>query len=678
MKLRKKSAVLLSSVLLLFSSTTAFASPPGNPNAGGDTGKPGLTEFPDPIDEESWVLPRDMTWDDYRPVPGIDWHDTDIEPELNIKGALILVDFPDQEFIISQPEGSQAGGNPIGIGDIPREDLPQWWVDYLNTPQEINNYTSIDGYWRENSFGQWGVELDAFGVYEMDHRYFQYGMGEWGQQADMPAGYSTYNLMNDGVAAAQEDIDASGEDYDFVFVLHAGLSESDVWQQFGEMMFDSPEDVTDEFGPPEEFRDELNNWANTRYVSWTSWAAAAAPWARANISAGMSLQGETSGMAVFAHEFGHIMNLLDNYNNPYANPVSRTYSGPWELMSRGAFNGPGGNHTRWTVPSYEGASAPSHHMLRNKIKQGYLDEDQYIRVDRDELAETGPVFAEILTRAVPSGEEFGRDGIYGINVEMVDHTPRNHLADDWRADMQRGERWYNNYTIEVVDRVGYDSFQMDAGVLLAKTRNNEAWPNIWVIDAHPEDIEEVDFVRPNGETEMLSLGDYQQLADALFKVGTADGVVNEYVDEYNRLHFYMLDKIVADDEALSYRVAVRHMDGAGPYERGVEVANGNVEHAAPGRIAEYTFQVTNTGEETDIFRLDVESDSGWELRLLNNLIEVEAGETVDVPVYVQIPEPGRGSTPNPNDLVFTASSETDPEQSDTAVRRAGPGNGNGR
>lgn len=230
MKLRKKSAVLLSSVLLLFSSTTAFASPPGNPNAGGDTGKPGLTEFPDPIDEESWVLPRDMTWDDYRPVPGIDWHDTDIEPELNIKGALILVDFPDQEFIISQPEGSQAGGNPIGIGDIPREDLPQWWVDYLNTPQEINNYTSIDGYWRENSFGQWGVELDAFGVYEMDHRYFQYGMGEWGQQADMPAGYSTYNLMNDGVAGAQEDIDASGEDYDFVFVLHAGLSESDVWQ----------------------------------------------------------------------------------------------------------------------------------------------------------------------------------------------------------------------------------------------------------------------------------------------------------------------------------------------------------------------------------------------------------------------------------------------------------------
>lgn len=686
MKLRKSFAILFS-ILIFFSGATAFAAPPPPPSSGSSsvapfTGEPGLADFPAPIDVESWLLPRDMTWGDYRPIPGIDWHTDDtIEPELLIKGAIILVDFPDQKFILTKPEGSDPAGNPIGIGSILREDLPQWWEDYLNTPQEINNYTSVNGYWRENSFGKWAIDLDAFGVYEMDHYYFQYGMGEWGQQADMPPGYQTYNLMNHAVAAAAEDIALSGNDYDFTFVVHAGYNESDVWQQFGEMLFKTPQDVTDEFGPPTWLKEQypdLNNWGNTRYIPWTSWWAASAIWARANISQGISLQGESAGMAVFAHEFGHIATLLDNYNNPYAEPVSRTYSGPWELMSRGAFNGPGGNHTRWTIPSYEGASAPSHHMLRNKIKQGYLTVDQYINVQRDDLEFSGPIFADILARAVPSGPQFGRDGIYGINIQMEDHTPRNYLTDDWRADMQRGARWYNNYTVEVVDRVGYDSFQMDAGVLIAKTRNNESWPNIWVIDAQPEDIEQVDFVRANGEVEMLSLGDYQQLADALFKVGTDQGVVNEFVDEHNRLHFYILDKMVADDEALSYRVAVRHLDGAGPYTRGVQVSNGLVEHASPGRVATYHFSVTNTGEATDIFRLDVQSQAGWEYALLNNLIEVEAGKTVNVPVYVKIPEAGRGSNPIPSDFMFTATSETDQDQTQTIIRRVGPGQGNGR
>ncbi|WP_100214261.1 immune inhibitor A domain-containing protein [Alkalibacillus haloalkaliphilus] len=513
----------------------------------------------------------------------------------------------------------------------------------------------------------------------MDYNYWQYGMGEFGQQENMPDGYDTYNIMNHALEAAEEDMAATGEEYDFTFIVHAGYGESDVWQQFGEMMFESPEDIPDEFGPPDYLKEqypELTNWANTRYVPWTSWWAAAAPWPRANIGQGISIQGESSGMAVFAHEFGHIMDLLDNYNNPYADPVSRTYSGPWELMSRGAFNGPGGNHTRWTIPSYEGASAPSHHMLRNKIKQGFLDEEQYISIDRDELENTGPIFTDVLARSVPSGEAFGREGNYGINIEMVDHTPRNYLEDDYRADMQRGERWYDNYTIEVVDRVGYDSFQPDSGVLIAKTKDSEAAPNIWVVDSHPEAIEEVDFLRPDGSEELLSLGDYQQLSNALFKAGTGDGAVNEYVDEHNRLHFYILDKLESEDGALSYRLAVRHLDGSGPYERGVTVEQSTTEHAAPGRIAEYNFSVTNTGEETDIIRFDVETETRLDYRLLNNFAEVEAGETVDIPVFVEIPEPGQDL--KPSELIFTALSETDEQQIDSTSVNVGPGQGNGR
>ncbi len=37
------------------------------------------------------------------------------------------------------------------------------------------------------------------------------------------------------------------------------------------------------------------------------------------------------------------------------------------------------------------------------------------------------------------------------------------------------------------------SFVPDFGVLIAKTKNSELAPNIWVIDSHPEDINLVDF-----------------------------------------------------------------------------------------------------------------------------------------------------------------------------------------
>ena len=646
MKLVNRSLVLAAIFLMLFS-PTIFAAPMG------------LDSFPEPVDTESWMLPEEMTWDDYNPVPGIDWNTADVEPERLLKGALVLVDFPDQEFILSQPEGSDLAGNPIEVGDIPYDEIGDFWVDFLNKPQPLNNYRTMNEYWLENSYGQWAMDVDAFGPYRMDFNEFQYGLNEFGQTINMPPGYQAKSLRGEAVNKAQPEIEASGVDYDFIFILHAGYDESGVWQQFGEMMFHNPDSVTDEFGPPAQFN--MPNWATTRYIPWTSWFAAKSIWSSA--SRGVSIQGENDGMATFAHEFGHIMGLGDNYNNPYGIPVSRTYSGPWELMSRGTFNGPGGPHTQWRILPTLGGSTPSHHMLRNKIKQGFLDEDQYLNVDRDELTETGPIFTDIVARAVPIGEEFGRIGIHGINIEMEDLTPPNSLEDDWRADMQRGAKWYDNYTIEVVDQVGFDSFVPDSGVLMAKTKNSESPPNIWVIDSHDEDIAQVDFVRPDGTEAMYSLGDYRQLSDALFKAGTDDGVVSEYVDEHNRLHFYVLDKTYDDVGALSYRVSVRHLDGAGDFERGVETTAHSADRAVPGKVATHTFSITNTGEATDLVRLNVDIDEGWETMIQHNVIEVEAGETVEVPVYIKVPE----DEETPAQLTFTATSETDADQISTAT-----------
>ncbi|CDO04810.1 M6 family metalloprotease domain protein [Oceanobacillus picturae] len=638
-----KSLVLAVLIMMLLSTTAQAASE-------------GLPAFPSPIDSQNWTLPEDMTWEDYEPVPGVDWRNSEVEPERVLKGALIVVDFQDRDFIISQEEGSMEAGNPVGNGNIPREDVGEYWVDFLNKPQTLNNYRTINEYWRENSYGKWAVELEAFGPYRMDGNEFQYGLNEFGQQENMPPGYEAKSLRPEAMSKAEADMEAFGEEFDFTFILHAGYDESGVWQEFGEMMFLNEEAVTDEFGPPLDY--DMPNWALTRYVDWTSWVAGKSIWSSADIRNGISVQGENDGMGTFAHEFGHIMNLLDNYNNPYANPVSRTYSGPWELMSRGSFNGPGGPHTRWMVMPTLGGSAPSHHMLRNKIKQGFLSEEDYLNVDRDALAETGPVFADILARAVPEDSTSDESAIHGINIMMEDLTPANSLEDDWRADMQRGEKWYDNYTVEVVDRVGMDSFTPDSGVLLAKTKDSESAPNIWVIDSHEEDINQKDFTRPDGTDAMYSKGDYRQLSDALFKAGTGNDVVSEYVDEYNRLHFYILNHNRDTEDPLSYRVAVRHLDGGGDFARGVKTESGEQEQAIPGKVAKHYFQVTNTGEATDLFRLRADIDGGWETMLEQEVIEVESGETVKVPVYVEVPENKKEAVA----LSFTATSETDASQ----------------
>lgn len=142
--------------------------------------------------------------------------------------------------------------------------------------------------------------------------------------------------------------------------------------------------------------------------------------------------------------------------------------------------------------------------------------------------------------------------------------------------------------------MGFDSFAPDFGTLIAKTRNADLpVPFMWVIDANPETLEMVDYHRPDGTPQMIVEGDYRQIANALFKVGTR--VQSEHVDEHNGLRFYVLDTRRDDDGALSYRVAVRSLEAGGPFPRGVEVTGGEVTSVTPGRVAACTFEVENTG-----------------------------------------------------------------------------------
>ena len=130
--------------------------------------------------------------------------------------------------------------------------------------------------------------------------------------------------------------------------------------------------------------------------------------------------------------------------------------------------------------------------------------------------------------------------LQGMRVELsLDRTPACSISTD---PLCAGSSVYNFYSIETVQRIGADSFTPDNGVLLAKNKNAETNTCgylcfTWVIDANPQNINRVDFNRPDGTPVMRSIADYRQLNDALFHAGTNSGSRAEFVDTADPLYW---------------------------------------------------------------------------------------------------------------------------------------------
>lgn len=663
-------------------------------------GVEGRSTLPAPADGESWVLPEWMTWADYRPIPGVNWNDDDRQPPKKLRSALILGDFTDRDFVATMPKGSDifglAGKHNPTIGSIPRDEVGDFYADLLmRAPNQLNHGHTVNEYWLEDSFGLIGVDATAFGPYRMSGKEHEYGLGggDAGGAGDAcPTGDSCgqdfdSELIQASLADVTAGIVTNGEDYDFRFLLHAGYDESGVWAEFGPMMFPNKNVVADVLGNPDPSKP---NWAGTRYVDWSSFAAAEGIWSHA-LPGVTSTQGENDGAAVFAHELSHIFGVLDNYNNPYAVPVRRAYTGPWEMLSRGSFNGPGGIHARWHIPPTMGATMGSHHMLRNKMRLGFIKPNEVMVQPKNVVAGAGPVFATIYPRAYPLAPVTEDTGLHGIHLLLPeDMSPE--CDTETQHDCDGGG--YTSYTVEVVDRIGFDSYTPDHGVLIAKNIDvvDANAPFEWAIDAHPQDINKrtapppnshkpiFDYYKPtlvpsilglpSGGTRVpITLGDPRQLADALFHAGTGAGVVSEYVDEPNGLHFYVLGTDVDARGVRTYRVAVRALDGSGPGTRGLDLTGSSGGRASAGRVAVVRFTIENTGSVTDLVRLKATAPSGWTTQLQHTVIELPAGESAEVPVYVAaqanaaasgvVAAAGAGPATT-GAVTFTATSETDP------------------
>jgi M6 family metalloprotease-like protein len=674
---------------------------------------------PAPIDPQNWSFQDNLTWNDYKPIPGPDYNDPANQPTAICRNtapvvgppckwrvALILVDYDDRPFTITQAAGGTVFGTPTALAhSIPREQVPQFYADFLNKPQPLNNFQTMNRYWLEDSFGQYGVELVPFGPYRMPLKSYQYHIQNFQNTTldcpdpdpstpanETPCGANFFNAARD---AWRADINAEGNpwqesDFNNMFWTSAGQDESGAWQEFGEMRFANQDAVTDPFGPK-----HINplhprgNWASTRYIPWTSWAAAANVWPSAQGTS--STEAESAGMAVYAHELSHNLSIPDNYNNPFTAPFQRTASGMWDMMSRGSFNGPGGQHTRYHVPPTQGSALGAQHNMRNKRFLNFISDGDLLRLNRGGLAQSGLAVAEVKAREVkPNGDLAGvrvlLDGAGDLNkVCLTSQAGIDPTCEGpWRTTPTGTiQGRFNDYTMEVVQQIGSDSFTPGHGVLLGKSKTGSSTCGtyscfVWYIDSNPQDINQVDFVRPDGTVQMATQGDERQLNDGSFNAGTNSGGEYEYRTDANRLHFYILDKRTDAQGILHYKVGVRSLDGSGPQTRGVSL--GTPEPGTDAGFTTCTFPLKNTGAaaatpnvhpqdasaylDSDIYRLSATTrTAGWEAHLKNALATAKFGETIQVPVYI-FKNTGAASS---GSVTLTATSESDPTKTMSAT-----------
>ena len=645
-----------------------------------------------PIDAQNWVDQGELTWADYRAVPDRkpEYYDpATIGTESHYRTAIVLVDFADQPFLISRPPGSHPFGNPQpGWTPVAPEEVNHWMHEYYSEPNEFNGGMTLSSYWLEDTHGRIGVEPTTFGPYTMPGDLHEFGLGQFngpvGTQADSscPAGDTcNQSIRNAALALWQADTGCTTTlcGFDNVFYVTAGHDESSTWQEFGEMLWETREEVPAAFGPPgaadgpvpNAAGNPIPNWAPTRYVPWTSWRAASNHWP--NAGGGSSTQAESSGQSVFAHEFSHLRGLPDNYNNPFGDS-DRNYTGYWEMMSRGTFNGPGGTHNRWQIPNAGGSALGPHHMLHfknrlNSATSTILGADEQVFVERNTLATQGVAVVDLQARSsVPDdGELVGLTVNFGTGGDAAGTCANQGYTGDLLFYCPNRSGSYTAYRLEVVDRVGNDSYAPGHGVLLSKSRTSGT-PNVWLIDPNPEDIGMIDFYRPDGTPVAVVRGDPRQLNDASFHAGTGSGSEYEYVDTFNKLHFYVLETSRDADGVLRYRVAVRRFDNGDPFARGLALGRASKHGHGANGFAGCTFPLRNTGTagaapfDHDVYRVSATSSSDdWTLTLPNALAAAKPGEQAKVRVYAVPSEGATGGTT----VTLTATSESDPSKTAT-------------
>ena len=322
-----------------------------------------------PLDEQNWVDQAELTWDAYKQIRPAAWNDASGSSgsQSQYRTAVILLHFEDQPFLITQPPGTHPFGNPQpGWQPVAPEEVADWYHDYYAVPNQYNGGQTLHGYWMEQ-LRPIGVSVELFGrtrsraAARVRHprRQLQRRRARFARRVTVATRTSALTgnlwrahrlslgpvwlrqrLLRDG--RARRVVDLAGVRRD---ALRGPRGHSRRVRASAQRR---RQRAAQRGRQPDA---ELGRHAIRRLASWK---AAANHWP--NAGGGTSTQAESSGLSVFAHEFSHLRGLPDNYNNPFADN-ERNFTGYWEMMSRGTFNGPGGTHNRWQVPNQGGSGS---------------------------------------------------------------------------------------------------------------------------------------------------------------------------------------------------------------------------------------------------------------------------------------------------------------------------------
>ena len=119
--------------------------------------------------------------------------------------------------------------------------------------------------------------------------------------------------------------------------------------------------------------------------------------------------------------------------------------------------------------------------MGDKMRINLVNNVSVLRTSREELSAQGLLVAEITARVIH--HEDGK-GLMGVHVVIGGDLS---LACNQTIETLCDGSGFNNYDLEVVDRMGSDSFQPEHGVTISKTKDSDSRaPFQWTIDANPD------------------------------------------------------------------------------------------------------------------------------------------------------------------------------------------------
>jgi immune inhibitor A len=291
------------------------------------------------------------------------------EPVDTAKVVVLLVEFPDLFW---------------GSGTV--APYPHQFDSILFSTERYNPTGSMTEYYLENSYGNFLLTGDVYGIYMMPHDYSYYVDGQSGTGSNFPQ--NTKGLTLDAVVAADADIDYSQYDsfgplrtsdgiVDAIVLVHAGVG----GEESGE--------VTDIHS---------HKWTLGQYAVDLDGVTINVYTVQPEENEGLALP---SAIGVFSHEYCHVMGAADLYDIDYT-PETSDGLGNWTLMGLGNYNAYG--------------KIPAHMDAWTKTHVGF--------VEPIEITENSVNVHIPQAESEPAIYKVWKDGIYSSEYFLVENRQR--------------------------------------------------------------------------------------------------------------------------------------------------------------------------------------------------------------------------------------------------------------